>query len=76
MNDDINPPVAAVGSPEFARQQRDAAMKRADAIIDWMLLHPKVTKPFASAEFRRAFPHVTRADVKRAIDEVARISAS
>lgn len=72
---DEAPPAAihVVGSPEFERQQHDAAMKRADAIIDWMLVHPKVAKPFLSAKFRRAFPDVTRADVKLALAEVARI---
>lgn len=76
MTDHHIPTLAAVGSAEFERQQQEAAMKRANAIIDWMLAHPKVARPFLSAEFKRAFPDVSRADVKLALDEVARIAAT
>lgn len=71
-----SPSLSAVGSPEFERQQHESAMKRANAIIDWLLAHPRVSQPFQSAEFMRAFPGVTRADVKLALDEVARIAAT
>lgn len=74
MTDDTKPRLAAVGSPEFDRQQREAALKRANAIIDWAVARPSIRDPFRSAEFRRAFPDVTRDDVKLAIEEVARIA--
>ncbi len=73
MTGDSKPALAAVGSPEFDQQRHDDAMKRANAIVDWLLAHPKVSRPFLSSEFQRAFPDVTRADVKLALDEVARI---
>lgn len=74
MTDDTKPTLAAVGSPQFDQQQRAAALKRANAILDWALARPSIKNPFQSVEFRRAFPDVTPADVKLAIDEVARIA--
>jgi len=76
MNDDTKAALAAVGSPEFEQQQRDAAMKRANALIDWVLARPSIKNPFNSAEFRRAFPDVTPADVRLALAEVERITRS
>lgn len=74
MTDDAKPTLAAVDSPEFDQQQHDAAMKRANELIDWVLARPSIRHPFRSAEFRRAFPDVTPADVALAIGEVARIA--
>jgi len=68
--------LSAVGSPEFERQQHEAAMKRANAMIDWALARPSIRDPFNSTEFRRTFPDVTPGDVKLAIAEVARIARS
>lgn len=75
-NDEGKPALVVVDSSEFDQQQHEAALKRANAIVDWLLAHPKVARPFLSAEFKRAFPDVTRADVKLALDEVARIAAT
>ncbi len=66
----------SVGSPEFERQQDEAAMKRANALIDWVLARPSIRDPFNSPQFRRAFPDVRPADVRLAIAEVARIAAT
>ncbi|MBW8296178.1 hypothetical protein [Sphingopyxis sp.] len=76
MTDDRKSPLAAVGSTAFKDRQRASAMRRANAIVDWLLAHPKVSRPFVSAEFRRAFPDVTRADVKLALAEVERIASA
>lgn len=74
MTDDSKPTLAAVGSPEFDRQRHEAALRRANAMIDWALARPSIRDPFNSPLFRRAFPDVTPGDVKLAIDEVARIA--
>lgn len=74
MTDSFKPPLSAVGSPEFDQQQNDAAMKRANALIAWLFARPSIRHPFQSAEFRRAFPDVTPADVRLALAEVARIA--
>lgn len=74
MTDNFKPPLSPVGSPEFDQQQNDAAMKRANELIDWVLARPSIRHPFRSAEFRRAFPDVTPADVRLALAEVARIA--
>lgn len=64
---------ASVGSPEFERQQHEAALQRANAMIDWALARPSIRNPFKSPQFRRAFPDVSPGDVRLAIDEIARI---
>ena len=76
MTDDAKPTLATVDSPEFEQRQHEASMKRANAIIDWVLARPSIKRPFQSAEFRRAFPDVTPGDVKMAIEEVARLAGS
>lgn len=73
MTDDSKPALAAVGSPEFERQRHEAALQRANAMIDWALARPSIRDPFKSPQFRRAFPDVSPGDVKLALDEIARI---
>ena len=73
MTDDSKPALAAVGSPEFERAQHEAALKRANAMIDWALARPSIRDPFKSPQFRRAFPDVSPGVVKLALDEITRI---
>lgn len=75
MTDDSKPALAAVGSPEFEPARQEAALQRANAMIDWALARPSIRDPFKSPQFRRAFPDVTPGDVKLALAEVARIAS-
>lgn len=73
MTDDSKPALAAVGSSEFERARQEAALQRANAMIDWALARRSIRNPFKSPQFRRAYPDVSPGDVRLALDEIARI---